>query len=131
MHFLGLAGMPRRIPDYPAAYLPLNEIATLGSYISIISLVVFFFTVFELFTLGYDKLKIKKALNCLHIINAAILHESRNRSLFNSLNRVAPLHVKTAFDSNANLINQFFEHYFTVESRLFFLRATDIEFAFG
>jgi cytochrome c oxidase subunit I len=47
MHFLGVAGMPRRIPDYPDAFYVFNKIASWGSYISAISVLLFFYLVFE------------------------------------------------------------------------------------
>jgi cytochrome c oxidase subunit 1 len=46
MHFLGLAGMPRRIPDYPDAYAGWNAICSYGSYLSVLGAVLFFFIVF-------------------------------------------------------------------------------------
>jgi cytochrome c oxidase subunit 1 len=49
MHFLGLAGMPRRIPDYPDAYAYWNSIASVGSYVSLIGLLVFFVVIYHLF----------------------------------------------------------------------------------
>jgi heme/copper-type cytochrome/quinol oxidase subunit 1 len=49
MHWLGAAGMPRRIPDYPDAFYLFNKIASWGSYISAASFVFFFFLVFEAF----------------------------------------------------------------------------------
>jgi cytochrome c oxidase subunit 1 len=58
MHFLGLAGMPRRIPDYPDAYAGWNAVASFGSYISIISFVLFFYIVYVTLTEG-KKLKAK------------------------------------------------------------------------
>jgi cytochrome c oxidase subunit I len=48
MHFLGLAGMPRRIPDYPDSFSGWNGVASAGSLISLISLVVFFYLLGEL-----------------------------------------------------------------------------------
>ena len=49
MHFLGMSGMPRRIPDYPDAYAGWNYVETIGSVISFASLVWFFYAVFEAF----------------------------------------------------------------------------------
>ncbi len=50
MHFLGLAGMPRRVPDYPDAFAGWNAIASFGSYISAISVVVFFYIIYVTLT---------------------------------------------------------------------------------
>jgi cytochrome c oxidase subunit 1 len=58
MHFLGLAGMPRRIPDFPDAYTQWNTIATLGSFITMASTIFFAYVVYVTFTsnvrVGYN-----------------------------------------------------------------------------
>jgi len=50
MHFLGLAGMPRRIPDYPDAFSGWNEIASYGSYMNLLGTVLFFAIIAQAFT---------------------------------------------------------------------------------
>ena len=50
MHFLGLAGMPRRYPDYPAAFAGWNLVASIGAFISAFSVVIFLYVLFRIFT---------------------------------------------------------------------------------
>jgi cytochrome c oxidase subunit I len=48
-HFLGLAGMPRRTVDYPAAFHGWNEISSYGSYIAGFGVIIFFIGMIEAF----------------------------------------------------------------------------------
>lgn len=43
MHFLGIAGMPRRIPDFPDIFINWNAYCSLGSWITFIGLFLFFY----------------------------------------------------------------------------------------
>jgi cytochrome c oxidase subunit 1 len=52
MHFLGAAGMPRRIPDYPDAFAGWNLIASIGSYISFAGALIFLLVLWRTFTAG-------------------------------------------------------------------------------
>jgi cytochrome c oxidase subunit I len=48
MHFLGLSGMPRRIADYPDMYQRWNTIITFGSFISFLSVLLWFYIVYRI-----------------------------------------------------------------------------------
>jgi cytochrome c oxidase subunit 1 len=50
MHFLGLAGQPRRIPDYPDAYAGWNYVASFGSVVSLISAFLFIYILYDQLT---------------------------------------------------------------------------------
>jgi cytochrome c oxidase subunit 1 len=52
-HFLGMAGMPRRVPDYPDAFAGWNYVSSVGSLISYGAALFFVFIVF--YTLKYGK----------------------------------------------------------------------------
>jgi len=58
MHILGLAGMPRRIPDYPDTFAYYNFIASIGSVISAIGVLFFLANIFYII---HTRIDVKKA----------------------------------------------------------------------
>jgi cytochrome c oxidase subunit I len=49
-HFLGLAGMPRRYPDYPEAFAGWNFVSSAGAYIGGVAFLVFLYVIYRTFT---------------------------------------------------------------------------------
>ena len=61
IHFLGLAGIPRRYSDYPDAFSLWNKVASVGSFVSFFSALIFLGVLYEAFT-RTRRLVIRKAL---------------------------------------------------------------------
>lgn len=47
MHFLGLNGMPRRIPDYPDAFAGWNYVSTIGAFVSMIATALYIYILYD------------------------------------------------------------------------------------
>jgi cytochrome c oxidase subunit 1 len=74
MHFLGLAGMPRRIPDYPDVYGFWNYIESVGSLLSVVGIFLFFYLFGSLLTFHFNassEIKRDENLNIINKLNKA------------------------------------------------------------
>ena len=60
MHFSGLNGMPRRIPDYPEVYALWNSLSSYGSFLSFVSMLYFIWIIANAlnFYLSYSKFQV-------------------------------------------------------------------------
>nr|UAT98514.1 cytochrome c oxidase subunit I [Dichoptera sp. WW-2021a] len=57
-HFLGLAGMPRRYSDYPDSFMLWNNLSSMGSIISMLSITMFMFIMWE--TMSFKRMTLFK-----------------------------------------------------------------------
>jgi len=87
-HFLGLAGMPRRIADYPDAFAGWNYVSSLGAFLSFAGVIIFLITMAEAF------LKNRRAANNPWGIGATTLEWTLPSPppfhQYNELPRIAP-----------------------------------------
>ncbi len=67
MHFLGLYGMPRRIPDYPDIFISWNFIISIGSFITIIGLIFFLGMLVYYFFYYKIYMNFNKKINILNV----------------------------------------------------------------
>lgn len=51
-HFLGIQGLPRRIPNYPDAFYGWNLVSSFGSLISLVSVLLFSYILYNQLTMG-------------------------------------------------------------------------------
>jgi cytochrome c oxidase subunit 1 len=77
MHFLGLSGMPRRIPDFPVAYSEWNAISSLGSTVSVVGLIVFFVMIYLSFKYEYRRWKVRNYSKVVAPIPDVLIPQSK------------------------------------------------------
>ena len=70
IHFLGLAGIPRRYSDYPDSFMFWNIIASIGSIVSIVSVIFFLFILWESIVRHRPAICRTYINTCLEIINS-------------------------------------------------------------
>jgi cytochrome c oxidase subunit I len=78
MHFAGLNGMPRRVPDYPDVYFYWNSISSLGSMYTFLGIVLFFYLIYNAFCL-HNYSRIKSMIYDWAIDNFPIIRTYTNR----------------------------------------------------
>jgi cytochrome c oxidase subunit 1 len=69
-HFLGLNGIPRRYSDYPDSFLSWNIVSSLGSYISLISLLIFTIIVWNSISIKHQVLFLYSKNNSIEWMNS-------------------------------------------------------------
>lgn len=70
MHFLGLAGIPRRYSDYPDSFMVWNVVARVGSIITTMSVFFFIFILWEAFSSQRLPLTRKATRGALEIVHS-------------------------------------------------------------
>jgi cytochrome c oxidase subunit 1 len=108
MHFLGLAGMPRRIPDYPDAYETWNHIASVGSMVTSVGVILFFFIIYESFVNinnYYEHKFLSKNNNLLYNLTNVIYDSFENLIKLNNNNDYFNNLLVNYYLSYKNIVN--------------------------
>nr|YP_008474889.1 cytochrome c oxidase subunit 1 [Diddensiella santjacobensis]AGS44124.1 cytochrome c oxidase subunit 1 [Diddensiella santjacobensis] len=96
-HFLGLQAMPRRIPNYPDAFYGWNFVSSIGSIISLVSVILFFYIIYDQIVYGIpnkDTVGIATLYNPDYIFsNSIAIQQKRAHSLEWATSSPAALHT--------------------------------------
>nr|YP_010233338.1 cytochrome c oxidase subunit 1 [Auricularia heimuer]QSX43103.1 cytochrome c oxidase subunit 1 [Auricularia heimuer] len=101
-HFLGLAGMPRRIPDYPDAFAGWNYISSFGSIVSVLGIILFIVLVGDIFTKNEEGNQNESLSNNTYHFPG---HFSVNKSLTETTNFASTLEFVVATPTPSHVYN--------------------------
>ena len=104
MHFLGIAGQPRRIVDYPDFFEGWNYIASVGANLSFVSVLFFFLILFDFFVGGTKILFIFWKRTQLHLLLSAQLMWSNRLHVYFFTNKYldSPNFWQMGFQNSGN-----------------------------
>lgn len=92
-HFLGISGIPRRYADYADGYTPWNYVSSLGSIISIVGLLLFFYVVYDqLASRNYTSITIWKSVDYMLSVMVWLKNMRSSRTLEWELDNPAKSH---------------------------------------
>lgn len=99
-HFLGLQGLPRRYPNYPDAFYGWNLVSSVGSLISLVSILLFSYVIYDQFVNGIANKFNNKAVTNLtdpDFVESNLIfnqyNSNRTASLEWASSNPAPLHT--------------------------------------
>lgn len=98
LHFIGLQGMARRIPDYPDAYIPYNYISTIGSSISIISTILYIYIIYILININNNIIYINHNISNINSICNTYTYSNTNS--INNTNYIS--NTNNIYNNNIN-----------------------------
>lgn len=90
---MGLAGLPRRIPDYPDAFAGWNAVSSFGSLISVVATVLFGYIVYDIFANGKAAENNPWAVPAYHTSTALFNNETKTANTLEwALSSPTPAH---------------------------------------
>jgi len=108
MHFLGLAGMPRRIPDYPDIYGGWNLISSIGSLVSVVGVLYFLIMLWYLVNDGDLTMRFDEHSRWI-ILNSSVYENGEQRVAYlppyDFFSKYVPLYYTNAVTQRRHLIH--------------------------
>jgi len=98
MHFLGLSGMPRRIPGYSEIYMFWNFVSSIGAMISMFSVLLWFFVIFD--ALGL----------CKRSFLPTLFHSFSYNEIYHSIRLIKRFNFKVSKQLDAIISYRIFEN---------------------
>jgi cytochrome c oxidase subunit 1 len=129
LHFLGLAGMPRRIADFPDFYQGWNLVSSFGSTVSLFATFIFFYVVYDMLVYGGAGRKAPYALKIITELQLCYLFiteviKSKTPKILVSNTIISSNAMATVFSVNDRQVPSLYESLVTFEQCVWMFTGT-------